>query len=351
MNLAARIELRRGALALSCSLVASSDHTLALLGPNGAGKTTVLRVLAGLLRLDEGRIALDDVVLEDTNPPPHWLEPEARRVGMVFQEQTLFPHLSVVDNIAFGLRARGIDRGIARQRAREWLDRVGLSPDAASRPSALSGGQAQRVALARALITEPHMLLLDEPLASVDTAAKLDLRRTLREHLATFTGVRILVTHDPLEAAALADRVVILEAGQLVQEGTFAEVTARPRSLWAARMAGLNLLRGVAEEDRLHVDGGAVLMVATGVVGNALAAIRPSAVSLHREMPSGSPRNVVRGMVAGIDPEGDRWRIRVDGAVPLVAEVTAAAATELRLADGGQVFAAIKATEIDVYPE
>jgi molybdate transport system ATP-binding protein len=350
MNLDARIKLQRGVLALSCSLAASSDHTVALLGPNGAGKTTVLRVLAGLLRIDAGRIALDDLVFEDTQPP-RWMEPEARRVGMVFQEQTLFPHLSVVDNIAFGLRARGVDRATARQRAYGWLDRIGLRADAARRPYALSGGQAQRVALARALITEPRMLLLDEPLASVDTSAKLDLRRTLREHLATFTGVRILVTHDPLEAAALADRVLILEAGQLVQEGTFAEVTARPRSLWAARMAGLNLLRGVAENDRLHLDGGAVLMVATDVVGNALAAIRPSAVSLHREMPSGSPRNVVRGTVAGIDPEGDRWRIRVDGTVPLVAEVTPAAATELSLADGGRVFAAIKATEIDVYPE
>ena len=350
MNLDADIKLQRGALALSCRLSASNDHTVALLGPNGAGKTTVLRVLAGLLRLDEGRIALDDVVFEETNPS-RWMAPETRRVGMVFQEQKLFPHLSVVDNIAFGLRARGVDGGTARQRAIGWLDRIGLGSDAGSRPSSLSGGQAQRVALARALITEPRMLLLDEPLASVDTAAKLDLRRTLREHLATFTGVRVLVTHDPLEAAALADRVLILEAGQLVQEGTFAEVTARPRSVWAARMAGLNLLRGVVAGDRLHLDGGAELTVATDVVGKALAAIRPSAVSLYREDPAGSPRNVVRGMVAGIDPEGDRWRIRVDGTVPLVAEITPAAATELRLADGGPVFAAIKATEIDVYPE
>ena len=344
----ADLRVRRGSLVLECTITASGDHTLALLGPNGAGKTTVLRVIAGLLRMDAGHITVNGTVFEDTSVPA-WLPPEARSVGLMPQEQTLFPHLSVIDNVAFGLRSRGAGRADARRRAGEWLERFGLQSYAACNPRALSGGQAQQVGLARALITEPRVLLLDEPLASIDAAARLELRRTLREHLAGFAGVRILVTHDPVEAAALADRLLIVEAGRVVQEGTFADVTARPRSIWVARMAGLNLLRGEVTGGALRLAGGEVLAVATPLCGSVLAAIHPRAVALHREPPAGSPRNVLRGTVAGIDPEGDRWRIALDGPVPLVAEVTPRAAAELRLSDGGGVFAAIKATAIDVY--
>jgi len=349
MILDASLRVRRGLLALACAFTANSDHTLVLLGPNGAGKTTVLRLLAGLLRLDDGTVTVDGTVFEDTRAST-WLPPEARGVGYVFQETSLFPHLSVIDNIAFGLRARDVERSAARRRAEEWLDRLGLRAYERARVSALSGGQAQLVALARALITEPRMLLLDEPLASVDAAARVELRRTVRDHLAAFAGVRVLVTHDPLEAAALADRVLILEAGRVIQEGAFADVTARPRSEWVARMVGLNLLSGEVADEGLHLASGDLLVVATDVRGRALAAISPRAVALHRQVPSGSPRNVIPGTIAGVDAEGERWRIRIGGAVPLIAEVTPAAAIELRLADGGPVFAAIKATEIDVYP-
>jgi molybdopterin-binding protein len=277
------------------------------------------------------------------------MTPEARNVGLVFQEHGLFPHLSVLDNVAFGLRARGVDRRTAGARAGEWLERMELAGHASSRPSALSGGQSQRAALARVLVTDPHVLLLDEPLAAVDASGRLDLRRALRKHLSTFWGPRVLVTHDPLEAASLADRIVVLEAGRVTQDGSFADVTARPRSLWVARMAGLNLLRGTVSAGMLVLEDGSTLTVASDATGPVLATIHPRAVALYRVAPDGSPRNVLRSRVAGVDPEGDRWRIRLEGAVPLVAEVTPAAATELRLADGGDVFAVVKATEVDVY--
>lgn len=349
MTLHADIHVHRGTLELRAHLDADSHGIVAILGPNGAGKTTLLRALAGLLPIEQGRIELDGQALDDPAAGV-WVPPEGRRVAMVFQGLFLFPQLCALDNVAFGLRSRGVGADEARARANQWLDRLELSSLASSRPRALSGGQAQRVALARALITEPQLLLLDEPLASVDASAKVELRRTLRTQLAGQRGVRLLVTHDPLEAAALAEKVVILEDGRVVQQGSFRDVTERPRSAWAARMAGLNLLRGTASPGRLRLAGGGDLAVVGAVEGPALATIHPRAVALHREMPSGSPRNVIRALVAGIDHEGDRWRVRLEGSVPLVAEVTPASAAELRLAEGGDVFAAIKATEIDVYP-
>jgi len=348
MTLVARVRTRLGSLGLECDLSVESNVTVAVLGPNGAGKTTLLRVVAGLVPLDEGRIEIDGTVFEDT-PTRTWLTPEARRVGFVFQDHGLFPHLTVLDNVAFGLRARGVDRTTANARAKEWLERVDLAGYAASRPAALSGGQSQRAALARVLVTDPRALLLDEPLAAVDASGRLELRRTLRDHLSTFTGLRLIVTHDPLEAASLAERVVVLEDGRVTQEGLFGEVSSRPRSAWIARMAGLNLLRGSVSDGGMLLEDGSWVTVATDVRGPALATIQPRAVALYRKAPDGSPRNVLRRSVAGVDPEGDRWRIRLDGPFPLVAEVTPAAAAELRLAEGGEVFAVVKATEIDVY--
>ena len=348
MTLHARVRTQLGTLGLDCDLSVDAGVTVAVLGPNGAGKTTLLRVIAGLVPVDEGRVECDGAVFEDTATGT-WLTPEARRVGFVFQDHGLFPHISVLDNVAFGLRARGVDRKTANAKAHEWLERVELATYATSRPSVLSGGQSQRAALARVLVTEPQALLLDEPLAAVDASGRLELRRALREHLSSFTGVRLIVTHDPLEAASLAERVVVLEDGRVTQEGTFGEVSARPRSAWIARMAGLNLLRGAVSDGTILLDDGSRLTVATDIRGPALATIHPRAVALYRQAPEGSPRNVLRCKVAGVDPEGDRWRIRLDGPFPMVAEVTPAAAADLRLADGGEVFAVVKATEIDVY--
>jgi molybdate transport system ATP-binding protein len=349
VTLNARVRTRLGTLTLDCDISVESNITVAVLGPNGAGKTTLLRIVAGLLPLDEGHVDVNGLVFVDTETHT-WVTPESRQVGFVFQDHGLFPHLSVLDNVAFGLRARGVDRREAQAKANAWLERVGLAKYASSRPSELSGGQSQRAALARVLVTDPQALLLDEPLAAVDASARLELRRTLREHLSTFAGVRLIVTHDPLEAASLADRVVVLEDGHVTQDGPFAEVSTRPRSAWIARMAGLNLLRGAVSSDTMVLDGGSTLTVATHVQGPALATIQPRAIALYRTAPEGSPRNVVRCTIDGIDPEGDRWRIRLTGPFPLVAEVTPAAASDLRLAEGGEAYAVIKATEIDVYP-
>ncbi len=349
MSLDARVALTLGGLTLDAEVAAASGELVVLLGPNGAGKTTLLRALAGLVPLGDGRVVLDGRVLDD--PAAGIRVPTERRpIGFVFQDYLLFPHLSVVDNVAFGLRARGMDRRQARGRAMGWLERVGLGTHAGVRPRALSGGQAQRAALARALAIDPRLLLLDEPLAALDAGARAELRRELRRHLASFDGTRLLVTHDPVEAMTLADRLVVVEGGQVTQTGTPAEVSARPRSRYAAELVGLNLFRGRAVRGRVELAGGATLVAADAVDGEVFAVVHPRAVALHRRTPEGTPRNVWPGRVEALDAAGDRLRVRVAGPVPIVAEVTPAAVAELRLGDGGPVWATVKATEVAVYP-
>jgi molybdate transport system ATP-binding protein len=349
MSLAARVRVQRGTFQLDVDLAVEAGETVAILGPNGCGKTTVLHALAGLIPLDEGRCTLNGVVLED-RVAGIAVPAEDRPVAVVFQNQVLFPHLSALDNVAFGLRCHGRPRGEARRIASEWLERMGLADRARARPDALSGGQAQRVALARSLAVEPRLLLLDEPLAAVDVQGRAQLRRDLRKHLASFSGVRLLVTHDPLEAFALADRVIVLEQGRIVQRGTPAEVTARPRSRWVADLAGVNLFRGTAAGTRVTLDGGGELIVAEPQAGDVFAVVHPRAVSLLRTNPDGTPRNVWRGPIDEIDEEGPIARIRVGTAPPIVAEVTVAAVEALRLAAGEEVWVTVKATEIVLYP-
>jgi molybdate transport system ATP-binding protein len=230
------------------------------------------------------------------------------------------------------------------------LARVGLADHERTRPAALSGGQAQRVALARALATEPSLLLLDEPLAAIDAGAKAQLRRQLRAQLADSRGVRVLVTHDPVDALAIGDRLVVLEGGRVTQRGPMSEVTARPRSPWVAALVGLNLYEGAARGDSIALAGGRTLTIAGRLQGPAFVLVHPRAVSLHRSAPEGSARNVWKADVGGLDFEGDRVRVQVTGTPPIVAEVTPAAASELRLRDGGPVWVSVKATEVDVYP-
>ncbi len=347
--LSAQVAVRLGTLDLDVTIEAASGEIVAVLGPNGAGKTTFLRAVAGLVRLDAGRVALDDAVLDDVARGIS-LPPERRPIGVVFQDYLLFPHLSAVDNVAFGLRARGASARDARARAKEWLDRMGLGEHADARPRALSGGQAQRVALARALAISPRLLLLDEPLAALDASARSEVRRDLKRHLASFAGVRIVITHDPLEAMALADRLVIVEHGRMVQTGTPGEVTRRPRSRYVADLVGVNLLRGTAAGGHIALPRGAFLQSADSVDGEVFATIHPRAVALHRNHPEGSPRNVWRGRASTLDFQGDRVRVGVEGEMPIVAEVTAAAVRDLGLAEGGEVWVSVKATEILVYP-
>ena len=348
MTLTADVGLRVGTLELDVELTVAGA-VVAVVGPNGAGKTTLLRALAGLVALERGRVIIDGRVVEDPAAGVR-LPPEQRRLGVVFQEHRLFPHLNALENVAFGLRAGRVPRVEARRRAGEWLERVGLDGAGTRLPSQLSGGEAQRVALARALAAEPAVLLLDEPLAAVDVTARAELRTVLRTELARYPGSRLLVTHDPIEAAALAEHLLVVEDGRVTQQGPLVEVTARPTSSWVATMVGLNLLHGTADGSTVTLANGATVTTAGKGHGPAFAAFRPNAVTLHRSRPDGSARNLWAGQLGEVHPAGDRARVRVDGPIPVVAEVTASAVAELRLAEGGSVWVALKATEIDLYP-
>jgi molybdate transport system ATP-binding protein len=346
VTLEAAVRVRRDGFTLDVTLTAAADETVAVLGPNGAGKTTLLRALAGLDEM-EGRVVLDGVVLDDSASRVH-VPAERRQAGLVFQDHVLFPHLSAVENVAFGLRAQG--RPHAAAIARRWLDEAALGDRADAFPRALSGGQAQRVALLRALATEPKLLLLDEPLSALDITIRAEVRRELSKQLASFHGVRLLVTHDPVEAMALADKLVVLEKGAVVQSGTPGEVTARPRSRFVADLAGVNLLRGRAYGDHVALAAEASLAAVEAGSGDVFAVVHPRAVALYRSRPDGTPRNVWRGQVDTVDLEGERVRVRVIGPVPLVAEVTRAAVLELGLIAGASVWMTVKATEVSVYP-
>ncbi|TKJ22867.1 ABC transporter ATP-binding protein [Blastococcus sp. CCUG 61487] len=348
MSLSADVAVRRGALDLRLHLEVADGEVLAVLGPNGAGKSTLLRVLAGLLPPDGGRVVVDGRQWDDVPAGTHLSAPR-RSLGMVFQDALLFPHLSVADNVAYGLRTRGVPRADRRAAAAAWLDRVGIGELGARRPAQLSGGQAQRAALARALVGEPALLLLDEPLSALDARTRLAVRAELRRHLAEFRGSTVLVTHDPVDAMALADRVVVVEDGGVVQEGAPADVARRPRTDYVARLVGLSLLPGTGEGASVRLDGGGVVAVPEEVAGPVFAAVRPESVALFRSHPDGSPRNVWRLRLTGATPHGTTVRCDLHGEVPLVADITAAAFAELELVPGDEVWAAVKASEITVY--
>ncbi|CCG05628.1 ABC transporter ATP-binding protein [Blastococcus saxobsidens] len=346
MSVDASVDTVRGSLRLQVELTVADGEVLALLGPNGAGKSTFVRILAGLLRPDRGRVVVDGEVWDDgvTFVPAH-----RRGLGMVFQDALLFPHLSVADNVAFGLRTRGTRRGAARERATDWLARVGLEGLGDRRPAELSGGQAQRAALARALVGDPSLLLLDEPLSALDARTRLAVRAELRRHLAGFAGSTVLVTHDPVDALALADRVVVVEEGCVVQTGTPVEVSRRPRTDYVARLVGLALLPGTGDGTLVRLDGGGTVAVAEETSGPVFAAVRPESVALYSTRPEGSPRNVWPAQVVGATPHGATVRCELAGEVPLVADVTAASFAEMGLAPGAEVWASVKASEVAVY--
>jgi molybdate transport system ATP-binding protein len=353
-RLDAAVEARLGTLDLDVRLRVEPGEVVGLLGPNGAGKTTLLRALAGLRPLTGGRIVLGDDVLDDP-AEGRFVPPERRRIGVVFQDLRLFPHLSARDDVAFGLRARGVPRATAHATAVGWLDRVGLADRAGDRPGRLSGGQQQRVALARALAPDPDLLLLDEPLSALDAATRADVRRVLRAHLDAFAGPAVVVTHDAVDALTLADRLVVLDEGGVVQEGAPAEVARRPLSRWVADLVGLTLVPGtVRAAGAVTADGGHVLAVpadpALGPGAPVHVAVRPSAVALFRSRPEGSPRNVWPGVVSGVEAAADRVRVQVAGPVTVAADITHAALADLALVPGDAVWVSVKATELDVYP-
>jgi molybdate transport system ATP-binding protein len=315
-----------------------------------------LHVIAGLLRPDGGMVRVGEAVLTDTAAgvfvPAH-----SRRIALLLQDPLLFPHLSVAANVAFAPRSRGRGRRAARDAARHWLIRVDAVELSDRSPRSLSGGQAQRVAIARALAAEPDVLLLDEPLAGLDVAAAGAVRSLLRSVLAEEGRAAIIVTHDVLDVLTLADRVVVLECGRVVEDAAASRVLAAPRSSFAAQVAGVNLVSGVAQPDGALVTADGTTWHGVGdhppVGGKAVAVFSPSAVAVYRDVPHGSPRNTVRITVAQLEPRGPGVRVRavdqVDGAPGLAADITAAAAVELDLAVGERVYFAVKAQEIAIH--
>jgi molybdate transport system ATP-binding protein len=305
---------------VEAAFTAEPGEVLAVIGPNGAGKSSLLHAVAGLVDV-EGSARLGDADLLT-------LPVRERRVGLVFQGQLLFPHLSALDNVAFGLRSRGERRTTADAVARDWLERFGIADLADRRPRELSGGQAQRVAIARALATEPDVLLLDEPFTGLDVSVQMALRIELGRHLRDFPGIALLVTHDAIDALTLADRVLVLDEGRVVQVGPPAEVAAEPRTSHVARLVGLNL---VADGDELM-------------------AFTPDAVVVSLHEPEGSTRLRWHGPIATLAPHGDAVRLLVHASPDLLADLTPAAATELELSPGREVWLSTKATAVNRYP-
>jgi len=384
-RLIAELTVRRPSFTLDVSLEVAAGELVAVLGPNGSGKSTLLGALAGLLRPDTGRIELDGRVLTDTTAGVH-VPAHRRRVSLLAQQALLFPHLSVAANVAFGPRCAGVGRAAANEQARGWLAEVDALELARRRPGQLSGGQAQRVALARALAGEPELLLLDEPLASLDIdvapAMRSLLRRVLRgdrgggDRGGNAVGARtaLLVTHHLLDAVVLANRVVVLAEGRVVEDGPAREVLTRPRSPFAARIAGLNLIPGTGCAEGLRTHDGTLVsgLLDAGVSGlldagesdswdgaPAVAVFAPSAVSVFRQRPDGSPRNVFAVRLAALEPHAEVVRLRVsappggpDWLDGLAADISPAAVADLGIGDalGDVLWFAVKATEVLAHP-
>lgn len=353
MSLHAEIELTRGTFELDVSLDVPAGGVLAVLGPNGSGKSSLLGCLSGLIRPRRAIITLGQRSLHDL--PAH-----ARAVGLLSQDPLLFPHMSVLDNVAFAPRSKGYGRARARELARHWLAEVDAAEFADRKPAQLSGGQAQRVAVARALAAEPELLLLDEPLAALDVDAAPAIRTLLRRVLGMAAHrVTVLVTHDPLDALALADHVLVMAGGRAVERGPTREVLSAPRTSFTARIAGLNLISGVAIEEGLRTDDGSVVagMLAPDAEQGkpAVAVFAPSAVSVYPadDGPEGSPRNTFHAVVGALEPHGAVIRLRTASegwAGGLSADLTPAAVADLGLEPGTKVRLSVKATTVMVHP-
>jgi molybdate transport system ATP-binding protein len=351
-GLYARLVKRVGAFELDTEVTARPGEPTALLGPSGSGKSTCVRLLAGLLRPDAGSIRVGTALWFDADSGVA-LPPQRRGVGVVFQHYALFPHLSAAENVMFGLRRLGIGRRPAHERAICVLEQFGVRELADRRPAQLSGGQQQRVALARALALRPQLLLLDEPLAALDALTREQVRGELRRTLAGLHIPVVLVTHDPIDALALTTRVRVLERGRTTQEGPAEELVRRPRSPFVATLLGVNFLRGTAVcagDGVVRIQTGRASVFAAGTTaGEVHAAIYPWDITLHTRRPEGSARNVFAACVADVTPLGRAIRVALRGPLPLVAEVTPAAAAEMGLAVGVETWASFKALSVAVY--
>jgi len=356
MTLVADVDVRLDQFHEEVSLEVADGEVVAVLGPNGAGKTTLLRALAGVLPLDGGRIVLDGQVLDD--PARGVLvPPEARSCGLVFQEHLLFPHLDALANVAFGPRRCGASKTEARTLARDWLERLDVADVAHQRPRSLSGGQSQRVALARALATGPSLLLLDEPMAALDVTRRSTVRRLLRDHVARSGTSCVLVTHDPLDATALADTVVIVDAGRVVQRGTPADLAGRPASPWVATWLGVNLVQGQVRGGWFDLGAGLVVPVARGSDGERWGVVAPRAVTV---VPYGADDGSGGGQGSGsrttwstrvlsVQPTGDRVVLELGYPAGLTADVPAESPDGGRWVEGMSVQASFDTSDLELF--
>jgi molybdate transport system ATP-binding protein len=352
-----RVEARTrlGALDLDVALAVPKGECLALAGLSGAGKTTVLRVAAGLVRPQRGVVAANGETWLDTERGID-LPPEERRCGYVFQEYALFPHLNAWQNVAYSLR--GLRRAERRARAQELLERFGLGALADARPRTLSGGERQRVAVARVLAREPEVLLLDEPLSALDARTRAGAARELATVLREVDAPALLVTHDFSEAAQLGDRVGVIDAGRIVQEGTPSELAAAPRSAFVADFTGAVVLTGFARAGadgltHVELDGGGAVTSTDGGEGAVAVSVYPWEIAIEPadERPHGSAQNRIPAEVVSITTVGNRVRLGLAGPQPLAAEITAASAERLALRAGTRVTASWKAAATRLVPD
>ncbi|MCP5025299.1 MAG: ABC transporter ATP-binding protein [Actinomycetia bacterium] len=350
-DLVCRVGFDRDEFALDVDLVVAADETVGLIGPNGAGKTTLLRIIGGLEQPDRGVVMLQGATLVD---PDNGIDvaPEHRSVAMSFNTARLFPRKTARQNVEFALEqahSGGRTKSDRSRQAGEWLDRVGLSAKVDEKVETLSGGMAQRVSLARTLAADRRLLLLDEPLSALDLKTRTLIRSLLIEHLAHRTGPTIIVTHDPVDATVLADRLVVIDEGQVVQDGSPTELTAQPASAWVARFVDHTVWRGDASGTEVAVGEGRVV-VADPINGPVVVGVPARAVTLHQREPEGSARNIWPLTVQTVHRIDERVRVALAGDVELVAEVTHASAAALTLEPGRPVWASVKATELLVRP-
>jgi molybdate transport system ATP-binding protein len=352
--LRAELKARVGTIELDVAFEVPPGDCLALAGPSGAGKTTVLRLLAGLAEPDSGRIECGGRVWLDEDGGTN-LPPERRRCGLVFQQYALFPHLSAWQNVAYGLH--DTPRAQRRNRALELLERFGAHHVADDRPRTLSGGERQRVALARALASDPELLLLDEPLAALDSRTGARAARELAAFLSDADIPTVLVTHDFGQAALLGNRVAVMDSGKIVQQGLAAELAAAPASGFVADFTGANVLSGVARPGeagltRVELDGGGAVVSAEPADGPVAVSVYPWEVEL--EPPgsnhAGSARNHLNATVTTVTVLGARVRVGLSAPQPLTAEITDASLERLGLQPGSSVVATWKAAATRLAP-
>jgi len=350
---------RFDAFALELETTVADKETLVVVGESGAGKSTLLRLVSGLERPDRGRIATASRIYYDSAARVD-LPPWRRRTGYVAQDHALFPHLTVFENVAFGLRAAGRSPADIRKRVTDALVRLDVGDLGERRPAEISGGQAQRVALARALVLDPDVLLLDEPLASLDLRTRAQVRGVLKAVLATLPAhcATLFVTHDPFDAMVFGDRIAALEHGRVTQVGSRQELLARPRSPYVAAFLGINMFRGriVSREGgmvRIEAQGGELYAVDPGEgSADVFATVHPREIALFHQSPGGSARNTFIGAITEIVPEppnGERVRVALSTWPALVAEVTDRAVAQLGLREGLEVTAMFKATGVTVF--